>query len=269
MGHTGIDPPTRTTGTHGKMCRVMIFFEISTFAFTRTQTHHRRLALFTFLRNSYVQISLRSSALPRSPQTVSSPSTVFPVEMSKSKAEKRRRQSDFKLKAADDNPTSDRRMKRKLNNQPGVGQDEQQATIGQSEEALFKIRYAAEFDDESVRSIGCQANVKHEQQDLDDTASESVQLVSTVPASPSDHAPLPPAIASFQDANSARDGVHQENVFVAILSQGSWDIKMTQMAVDDLARRAQQNAPPGHLFDQAYINGLIRLLDTTGVDAER
>lgn len=189
--------------------------------------------------------------------------------MSKSKAGKRCRSSDVKRKAADDYLTSDRRMKRRLNNQPGVGQDEQQATIGQSEEALFKIRYAAEFDDESVRSIGNQAIVKHEQKDLDDTASESVQFVSTVSDGPSDRAPLLSAIASSQDANSTRDGVHQEDVFIAILSQGSWDIKMTQMAVDDLARRAQKNATPGHLFDQAYINGLIRLLDTTSVEAER
>lgn len=189
--------------------------------------------------------------------------------MSKSKALKRRRQSDVKRKAADDHPTSDRRMKRKLNNQPGVGQDEQQATVDPSEEALFKIRYAAEFDNESVGSIGSQAIVKHEQKDLDDTASESVQFVSTVPVGPPDHPPLPPAMSSSQDANSARDGVHQEDVLIAILSQGSWDIRMTQMAVDDLARRAQQNATPGHLFDQAYINGLIRVLDTTGVEAQR
>lgn len=111
--------------------------------------------------------------------------------------------------------------------------------------------------------------MKHEQQDVDNTAVELAQFVDPAPSGPQDRTPSLPAIASSQYASSARDGVHQEDVFVAILSQASWDSRMTQMAVDNLARRAQQKATPGHLFDQAYINGLIRLIDTTGVEPER
>lgn len=189
--------------------------------------------------------------------------------MTKTKTQKQRRRSEAKRKAADDPPPSDRRMKRKLNHQPESEYKEHQATSGRSEEALFKIRYAAEFDDESVLDSGSHANVKHEQQDVDNTAVELAQFVDPAPSGPQDRTPSLPAIASSQYASSARDGFHQEDVFVAILSQASWDSRMTQMAVDNLARRAQQKATPGHLFDQAYINGLIRLIDTTGVEPER
>lgn len=189
--------------------------------------------------------------------------------MTKTTTQKERRWSKAKHKAVDDHPPSDRRMKRKLNDQPGVGQRENQATGDQSKEALFKIRHAAEFDDESVRDSGDLASVKHEQEDLDDTAMELVQSVSTVHAGSPDLAPLPLTMTPTQVANSARDDIHQEDIFVAILSQGSWDARMTQIAVDDLARRAQQNTTPGHIFNQTYVGGLIRLLDTKGVGVER
>jgi hypothetical protein len=62
-----------------------------------------------------------------------------------SKAEKKRRRLEAKRKAADDHQSSNRRMKRRLNDHPGVGEKELQGAGDQSEEALFKIRHAAEF----------------------------------------------------------------------------------------------------------------------------
>ena len=55
-------------------------------------------------------------------------------------------------------------MKRKFNDKPGRGEKEHQGTGNQPEEALFKIRYAAEFDDGSVVDMGGQADVKQKEQ---------------------------------------------------------------------------------------------------------
>jgi len=110
-----------------------------------------------------------------------------------SKAEKKKRRLEAKRKAADDHQSSDRRMKRKLNEYTGVREKEHQGAGGQSEEALFKIRHAAEFDDESVTDIGDQKNVKQEEQKLDsgNAAEASQSAISMIGSRPNHETPLP------------------------------------------------------------------------------
>jgi hypothetical protein len=190
--------------------------------------------------------------------------------MSKSKTEKGRKQSDAKRKAADDNPPSDRRAKKKLADQPGVGQKGHQAAAGQSEEALFKIKYAAEFDNESDREdTGGQIQVKREPRSGDLPAAAYGQpAVESIASTPDETLTLP-AVETPRRATATQDGVDQEDVLVAILSQASWDSKMTEMTVKALSERAKERTAGGHLFDTGYLDKLFARLDGAGINAER
>lgn len=186
-----------------------------------------------------------------------------------SKAEKKKRRLKAKRKAADDHQSSTRRMKRRLNDHPGVGEKEHQGAGAQLGEALFKIRHAAEFDDKSVTDIGGQKNVKQEEQQLDNgNAAEASQSAIYMTGSRTNHGTSLPRPATKPDS-AFTDRVDQEDILVTILSQTTWDTKMTQATVKSLAERAQQKASPGNLSDATYIDGLLTRLDMSGIQTGR
>ena len=146
---------------------------------------------------------------------------------------------------------------------------EHQSTDDRSKEALFKIRYAAEFDGESVTDIGDQSNVKQEeyQHNTGDTTSASKSALSIAGELPG-HGTSSPRPAKKPD-KVITDRVDHEDIMVTILSQTFWDKKMTQATIKTLAGRAQQKASPGNLFNLTYIDELLTRLDMSGVEAGR
>ena len=189
--------------------------------------------------------------------------------MARSKAEKQRRRSEAKRKIASDHQPFDRRKKRKLNDLRGVRGKEHQSTDDQSEEALFKIRYAAEFDGESVTEIGDQTKVKQEeyQHSTGDTIDASQSTLSIAGERPG-HETSPRRPATKPD-KAITDRVDHEDIMVTILSQTFWDKKMTQATIKTLAGRAQHEASPGNLFNLTYIDELLTRLDMSGIEAGR
>jgi hypothetical protein len=69
--------------------------------------------------------------------------------------------------------------------------------------------------------------------------------------------------------SASRESVDQEGIFVAILSQGSWDLDMTKSATENLSQRARQVAARGQVFDVEYVNRIVERLDSTGIEAVR
>jgi hypothetical protein len=98
---------------------------------------------------------------------------------------------------------------------------------GQSEEALFKIRHAAEFDTDLVEDNN-QVQVKQEQQDDEILVGSPMRLRSatrTPRFTPRRTKPIPApgTPQTIGGASASHEAVDQEDIFVAILSQGSWD----------------------------------------------
>lgn len=131
---------------------------------------------------------------------------------------------------------------------------------GQSEEALFKIKHASEFDTESVAEDSG-IRVKDEKQD-DDTS--ALPLMRQERATPAIGTPR-----TVGGVSSSHEGTNQEGTLVSILSQGSWEFKMTELAIANLSHRARQAAARGQAFDVAYVNSIIERLDCTGIEAGR
>jgi hypothetical protein len=69
--------------------------------------------------------------------------------------------------------------------------------------------------------------------------------------------------------SAPHEAVDQEGIFVAILSQGSWDLNMTKPATENLSERARQVAAHGQVFDVEYVNRIVERLDRTGIEAVR
>jgi hypothetical protein len=67
--------------------------------------------------------------------------------------------------------------------------------------------------------------------------------------------------------SAPHEAVDQEGIFVAILSQGSWDLNMTKPATENLSERARQVAAHGQVFDVEYVNRIVERLDRTGIEA--
>ena len=135
---------------------------------------------------------------------------------------------------------------------------------------MFKIRHAEEFDTSSAQEVSSgQVMVKREHQNGDSSASAYTQPVVVIPASPSVHALHPADLETPQRAVTVQDEADHEDVFVAILSQASWDIKMTEMTMSSLSERTERCAGGGRLFDMEYLDTLFKRLDSTGIDAER
>jgi hypothetical protein len=98
---------------------------------------------------------------------------------------------------------------------------------GQSEEALFEIRHAAEFDTDLVEDNN-QVQVKQEQQDDEILVGSPMRLRSatrTPRFTPRRTKPIPApgTPQTIGGASASHEAVDQEDIFVAILSQGSWD----------------------------------------------
>jgi hypothetical protein len=99
---------------------------------------------------------------------------------------------------------------------------------------LFKIRYGAEFDEESVRDTGSQGDVKQERQDHTGHGAEAGQPAVFLSGGRSGHT-IPLQRPAVKPQKAITDGVDQEYIFVTILSQTSWDTKMTQATIKILA----------------------------------
>jgi hypothetical protein len=69
--------------------------------------------------------------------------------------------------------------------------------------------------------------------------------------------------------SAPHEAVDQEGIFVAILSQGFWDLNMTKPATENLSERARQVAARGQVFDVEYVNRIVERLDRTGIEAVR
>jgi hypothetical protein len=112
--------------------------------------------------------------------------------------------------------------------------------------------------------------VKEEQQDGDSFPVSSSRPTDTT-GSPH-RAWSTPTVAAPQaivDDNGPRSEVDQKSVFVAILSQGSWDLRMTESAIENLSHRAREQTAQGQVFDVTYVNDIIERLDRTGIEAGR
>lgn len=187
-----------------------------------------------------------------------------------SKSAHQQQRAAGKRKADDDLPTGGHTSKRPTV-EPGAGSSAPKLANGQSEEDLFKIRHAAEFDTESVGPDDySQVQVKQEGQDRETPAVSRMHLRSAT-ATPHrvrpSYAQRTPQTAGA--ANSSRPGEHQDGIFIAILSQSSWDDKMTKTTVENLSQRAQQVASAGQLFDVAYVDSIIEQLDRSSIENER
>lgn len=145
-----------------------------------------------------------------------------------------------------------------------------------SEEALFKIRHATEFDDESASDKSDnRIQVKQEPED-DCSVAVTPRRVTRSSARAATETPSNTRIKSaavtprkLSKTTSSRDDTDQDDIFVAILSQSSWDLKMTESAVENLSQRARQTATNGQLFDMAYVDSIITRLDRTGIEPVR
>lgn len=145
-----------------------------------------------------------------------------------------------------------------------------------SEEALFKIRHAAEFDGESARGEGGSwVQVKQEPKD-DDAITASPRRVTRSSVRAATITPcrtkIPSAANTPEKAIATTipgDVTDQDSIFVAILSQGLWSLKMTESAIENLSQRARQRAANGQLFDVAYVRSIIDRLDQTGIESTR
>lgn len=146
-----------------------------------------------------------------------------------------------------------------------------------SDEALFKIKHAAEFEGESAKEGPVdRIQVKQEPKDDDNitisprrvTRSSTRRLTTDTPCRTK---PTSNAVTAAEDVKTTSpcDDADQESIFVAILSQSIWGPKMTESAVDNLAHRARQAAANGALFDVAYVDSIIKRLDRTPVDSGR
>lgn len=170
---------------------------------------------------------------------------------------------------ADESLPSERPLKLSAIATPRDGRSRIQATGGQSQEALFKVRHAAEFDDHSVGEGGSSpAQVKRERHHGDE-ASTSLTRAMSVEQAPTSGSMSPLVIVPTpRDTIVARND-DQDDVIVADLSQDTWDEKMTNMTVDTLSERARRRAGGGQLFDMDYLIQFLHRLDNAGISAER
>lgn len=170
---------------------------------------------------------------------------------------------------ADESLPSERPIKLSAIATPGDGKSRVQATGGQSQEALFKIRHAAGFDDHSVgEGRSSPAQVKRERHRGDETSTAPTRAMSV------EEAPTPGSMSPLVIVPTPRDTIvarndDQDDVIVAILSQDTWDEKMTNMTVDTLSERARRRAGGGQLFDMEYLIQFLHRLDNAGISAER
>jgi hypothetical protein len=170
---------------------------------------------------------------------------------------------------ADEGLPSERPMKLSAIAARSDGKSRIQAIGGQSQEALFKARHAAEFDDHSVGEGGSsQAQVKRERHDGEETSTALTRPMSV------EQAPTPGIMSPLVIVPTPRNTIvarndDQDDVIVAILSQDTWDEKMTNMTVDTLSERARRRAGGGHLFDMDYLIQFLHRLDNAGISAER
>lgn len=182
-----------------------------------------------------------------------------------------------KRKAEDDGAAAQSSSK-KTSASHGKKSKSQQSPAGPSEEALFKIRHAAEFDGESIQGEP-DGRIQVKQEPDDDclttvsprrTTRSSARLAKDTPC---DTKLTPTACDTGQVSKptATRDDANQETVFVAILSQASckWDLRMTESAIENLSRRARQRAANGQLFDVAYVRSIIDRLDRAGIEDAR
>jgi len=171
---------------------------------------------------------------------------------------------------ADEVLPPERPAKLRANARSGDGHEEPQTPSSQSKEALFMARHAAEFDSHSVgKECGSRVQVKQERQRSDGSTParpESARVQHTMP--PGSTSPLV-IVPTPRNAIVVGNNADQDDVIVAILSQDTWDDKMTKMTVDNLSDRAKHRTSGGHLFDAVYLNQLLDRLDNAGINAER
>lgn len=180
------------------------------------------------------------------------------------------RRRDPKCKA-DENSLAERPTKKTATTTSKDGKTRNaQAAAGPSKEALFMSKHAAEFDSHSVEEeSGSGVHVKQERQNVNNTTIALTQSPRAEFARPSGSmsplviVPTPPSVIT-----TGRD-VDQDDVIVAILSQDTWDDKMTEMTVDNLCERARNRTSGGQLFDQQYLDRSLDRLDSAGISAER
>jgi hypothetical protein len=187
--------------------------------------------------------------------------------MPKNKSPESQRRANQKCKAVNDQPIRWHSRKR-TTAKSRDGRTRSQTTGDRSEATSFKINYAEEFDSGSVEEVSrSHVKVEREEQSDDGLAPAYKQPVVIIPANPPTHTTPPPAVVTPQRA-AIRDETDPENVLVTILSQASWDNRMTEMTVNTLFERAKSCAGVGHLFDPEFLDRLFRRLDSAGIDAE-
>jgi hypothetical protein len=186
-------------------------------------------------------------------------------------SKKKTKKAEHKAKRKADADVAEQLAYKRPSTKASLKQKEPEPVSGLSEEALFRIRHAAEFDDESVVAGNNNlVQVKEEQQD-DDLLPRSPSRPTDTTGSPYRARSTPTVAASraISDSDGLRSEVDQESIFVAILSQGSWDLRMTESAIENLSHRAREQAAQGQVFDVTYVNGIIERLDRMGVEASR
>lgn len=172
---------------------------------------------------------------------------------------------------ADDDLPGDEHASKRPTFEPEVRINAPDPASGQSEEVLFRIRHAAEFDTESTgKDNGNQVQVKQEQQDEYTPAVSRMRLRS---ATVTPHRTRPTSSRRTPQTENAPSDLHgiadQESMLIAILCQESWGLKMTKVAVEDLLQRAQQVASAGHFFDVGYVDSIIGRLDSSSIETRR
>jgi len=144
------------------------------------------------------------------------------------------------------------------------------ATGARSKKTSFKQKHAAEFDSHFLQEeCSRQVQAKQERRHGDGTASSPTQSTRVGSAIPLGSTSPLVVVPTPRNAIAAEKDTDQDDVMVAILSQATWDNKMTRMTVDNLAERAKCRTSGGHLFDVDYINQLLGRLDNAAINAER
>jgi hypothetical protein len=180
-----------------------------------------------------------STLIPIRPRAV-----IMPASAPRSPATSKSKQRATSKRKANDDSTKDGHARKRTSVKLGAKVDD---AHGQSEEALFKIRHAAEFDTESVEDDGEQVQVKQEQQEDEITVWSPMRLRSatrTPRCTPRGTKSIPDVTIpqATSGTSASRESVDQEGIFVAILSQGSCDLNMTKSATENLSQRARQVA---------------------------
>lgn len=143
-----------------------------------------------------------------------------------------------------------------------------ESAVALSQEELFKLRNAAEFDDCNTETLSKEAQVKDEPTGSPSRPTRGTQslanspkavapeprIVRSSPATPTAHAD---SGAAFTDVND------RHNVLDALLSS-TFNLEMTTYVVEQILQDAQDSAGRGNEFGIAYIEAQIERLQRKG-----